>query len=645
MISPNSEVHLLKNVPFSIDYKNIRKFDDVNSQLSYFSTRERISFTELTYVRTTPSSIQVKMEKDSLLEYDYMMFKNTNYSNKWFYAFVTSVVYVNPNTSRLNFVIDEWQTWCFNINFLDSFVEREHCTRWNTDGSPVINTIPEGLDIGSEYIVKDHRQYNNELYWCCFVTSITGDDGIVTNLHNVNVGVPNNLSIFYLPIYFTGTNYTDITLFNGTSLNSVVDVMNKFRFCTNLVGKLVGCYLLDNPPFEYSFNLNGSTIVITSSEVQEVTIVGKKLVNDDLTAPVYDIYNLVVFQNIRKNVIPKYVDRTYTKYGNLKNNISESKLLMYPYSYVQLLDGEGNNFIIKNEYVNASDIVIRTMTSAGLNNKQAHIVRDYCKSSNVSLANCRWELQNGIINSFHNSLTIIDDYTASYLQGNSNTISQSIANTLNQSNLNNVMQSNINNTNSTNAFYGSLSNLANAGIGAVVGTSNFGLAGLNYGLGSILQSGVSGLNNIYSTERSNATASENTYAQGQLANEKATASALAKVQDTREVADNVSLQGGDVFFTYQNKYNGYCLIYKQISDEYINILTEFFRKYGYKVNRVKIPNLHTRQSYNYVRTIDCVITGNVNENSLERIKSIFNSGVTLWHTDDIGNYSLSNNEI
>ena len=60
---------------------------------------------------------------------------------------------------------------------------------------------------------------------------------------------------------------------------------------------------------------------------------------------------------------------------------------------------------------------------------------------------------------------------------------------------------------------------------------------------------------------------------------------------------------------------------------------------------VKVPNLHTRKSFNYVRTIDCNITGSIPDIYLNKIKEIFNNGVTLWHINDIGNYSANNEEL
>ena len=65
--------------------------------------------------------------------------------------------------------------------------------------------------------------------------------------------------------------------------------------------------------------------------------------------------------------------------------------------------------------------------------------------------------------------------------------------------------------------------------------------------------------------------------------------------------------------------------------------------FGYKVNTLKVPETNSRESWNYVKTINISIAGNVPSNYMEQIKSMFNSGVTLWHGDYIGDYGRSNN--
>lgn len=618
-IKPTNEVRLYKNVPFYIDYKNVVLFDNTAKQEEYFNSLPTLEFNNVTYTRAY-GQIKVKAQRDSLLDYNYMSFTNKNYTNKTFYAFITSVTYINPNTTLVSFVIDEWQTWCFDLTFRDSFIERKHCKRWNSDGTPVINTQDEGLDFGSEYIVKDHREYNNNLYWVCYVTSVENYDAIYSRPKDI----PNQLAVFYAPIYKTTNNTIAQWKLGDVYMASHDTITDRFRNSDKLVNRLKSVFIVSEPPFSYTYTISGGYINVTSNDLK----VTKLQWGSEETYSINMGYWV-------SNKNPANTLRTFPKYGNLKNNITESKLLMFPYSYVQIVDGQGNSFDIKNEYLNDTSINIRTFTSSGLNSKQAHILEHY-RYKDITLNYCRWELGNGIINSFPNNLTVIDDYSAAYLQGNSNQINASISNTMNQSNLNNVIANNNARTSLEATNIRALGNTINSILQAddLVSMSS-------RAVGTTVQN----ISEIEATRLENENTVRNTELQGNLTNEKTIRSALAKKQDAKNVADNVALQGGDVYFTFQNQYNGYCLVYKQISDEYIRVLEDFFKKFGYAYNKIETPNLHTRKSWDYIRTVDCNIKANINNESLEKIKTIFNNGVTIWHTTDVDNYSLNNDEI
>lgn len=70
---------------------------------------------------------------------------------------------------------------------------------------------------------------------------------------------------------------------------------------------------------------------------------------------------------------------------------------------------------------------------------------------------------------------------------------------------------------------------------------------------------------------------------------------------------------------------------------------DYFDRFGYAVNLLKRPNVSGRESWNYVLTQDCNITGSVPFNDITKIKDAFNKGITFWHGDYVGNYSRSNN--
>lgn len=80
-----------------------------------------------------------------------------------------------------------------------------------------------------------------------------------------------------------------------------------------------------------------------------------------------------------------------------------------------------------------------------------------------------------------------------------------------------------------------------------------------------------------------------------------------------------------------------------IRKEYAQLIDEYFSMYGYATHRVKVPNIKGRPSWNYVKTLEAKIIGSVPFGDMEKIKAMFNSGVTFWHGDYVGDYTRNNN--
>lgn len=106
---------------------------------------------------------------------------------------------------------------------------------------------------------------------------------------------------------------------------------------------------------------------------------------------------------------------------------------------------------------------------------------------------------------------------------------------------------------------------------------------------------------------------------------------------------------GDVTFAYDKLAPTY---YKmQIREEMARILDDWFSRFGYKINRVKLPNQIGRQNWNFIKIGAGEAIGystNTNRSvpaaSMEIINTIYRNGTTIWHNHaNIGNYSLSNN--
>lgn len=90
-----------------------------------------------------------------------------------------------------------------------------------------------------------------------------------------------------------------------------------------------------------------------------------------------------------------------------------------------------------------------------------------------------------------------------------------------------------------------------------------------------------------------------------------------------------NINSGDVIASSKN--NTFHIYKMVIKEEFAKIVDDYFTMFGYKTNRVKVPNLLGRKTFNYIKTIDCNIDASIPQEHLNKIRNIFNSGITLWH--------------
>lgn len=73
----------------------------------------------------------------------------------------------------------------------------------------------------------------------------------------------------------------------------------------------------------------------------------------------------------------------------------------------------------------------------------------------------------------------------------------------------------------------------------------------------------------------------------------------------------------------------------------IDVAYEVFRRYGYAYIGFK-ADTKQRPHWNYIRTQQCQIAGPIPEAAKQYIQSMYNSGVTFWHDDNLYNYDRDN---
>ena len=577
IITPSTEVRLL-NVPFLIDYKDIMDFGSKTEQSTYFISKTIANGNmgdDFSYVRQN-GSIKVPIEIDLIRNCNYVMYKNDLYGSKWFYAFVSEVRYVNPNTTELVLQTDVWNTWQFDITFKESFIEREHRDRWNTDGTPVINTIDEGLAYGTEYDVVSIKQFqpSGGIFFLVIVAKkqLEGSQDYNPTLN----GVYSPLSYYVFPFKQDGS--MPPTTIGGTaaSSNNLKTLLQMLYFdeasADNIVSIYVTDYLGENVSYDGTVHLNGNSF----EEVKFGTA----------QTPIIKVDDNQGYEVTEKSFGDKYADY---------NTVTESKLLMYPYTVLQLTDGKGKVVTLKNEYIHDNNLTVVARGSIGTSNKVAYYVKGYLQDTSLTNGHIN-QLQYAVINNDPNDVPIVHDLLSAYLQGHKNSINNAKAQTIFNQNLD---------------VANSVSSLPNSVLG---------------GIPSVLHNAIGGVQ---------------TYGNHQFH----LLSIMAKQQDIANTPPSISGLGANVNFDFGNSINGVYLIKKQITNEYRRQLSDYFKMYGYKAHLTKVPSFSSRQHFNYIKTVGVTIVGNLPQPDLQTLKDIFNNGVTVWHVDDVGNYDLVNNEV
>lgn len=169
VIAPGTNVRILHNVPLDTTYNHTIYFASASAQTAYFSGLTKHNLGSYTYQRTIPTKMRVGVNAESLYDCNYVMWQNASFGTKWFYAFITSVEYINNQCSEITFEMDVIQTWLFDHSVNQCFVDRCH------PGSDKIgeHIEPESVELG-EYVLNTST-YVDDLIHLTTIIAIAGD--------------------------------------------------------------------------------------------------------------------------------------------------------------------------------------------------------------------------------------------------------------------------------------------------------------------------------------------------------------------------------------------------------------------------------------------------------------------------------------
>lgn len=177
-ISPTTKLYLLRGVPITNNYKDTLYFASATDQYNYFYSKRIQTYSDFTYQRVEKGIVRVALGAESCYACNYMMFQNSSFGNKWFYAFVTKAEYINNTCTEITYEIDKIQTWWYDLTLKPCMVSRQHST---TD---VLyeNCEQENFSLDAKYINWEQPCEAGNT----FITVTTGHWNTVDGMWNTN---------------------------------------------------------------------------------------------------------------------------------------------------------------------------------------------------------------------------------------------------------------------------------------------------------------------------------------------------------------------------------------------------------------------------------------------------------------------------
>ena len=303
-MSLNSEIILVSGMKIDKQYTNVLSYSE-SQMLALCRQKQVASGNKYSFLRPT-NSLYVDFTYSQCLQANYIAFQNTDYSNKWFFAWIDEVIYKGEKNCEIRYTVDAWSTWFDYWAKKPCYILREHV---NND-SIGANTIPENLSV--EEVVQEYEQEDIALSQYFFVGVLTSHNPATnSNFPTPYTIVKKNIMAKKLCLFENVESSTDLGLFLlQTNQNGHADDIDSVFFIPSA--------LIDRSKLE-----------------QNSGAIGQYSYN------FYTIQNTTDIQTINFSVPKQYNFSDYTP----KNN----KCFVYPYNYLFVSNNIGNQNIYKYE--------------------------------------------------------------------------------------------------------------------------------------------------------------------------------------------------------------------------------------------------------------------------------------------------------
>lgn len=591
LIKPMTDVHFLSNAPVDYQMNNVLWLASEQEEATFFLSKTKFSFDNCRAVNNDgdPWEITVPLTDGSTLDdyynCNYLMWRNPQFSNKWFYAYIGTPRPASAGSVTVPFQIDYWQTWHWSCEFPATMVRRE-TVKDDTIGA---NLIEENVETG-EFVISPSDIGS---------TTYTGIGTDIIEESGWDTTPCVLIAYTYKPSETTAE--TD----PGTYIiNAVKDASDSFYYkLSNIAPSFAGgrfqqgIYQACN---FIAFEVDTTDQDKLDAAIQSVNFYLQKLVDGVMIQSVQIIRMIPKFMAPASGVQP--INSAYPRVNNIKGKASpttfgsytpnNNKLYTQQFNYLVIDNGAGSQMEMGYEYFKGDSkqgVPSRTPTFrlySQLSNSPACRLIPYSYKGPSDRENPLYSLE---LNTYPQCSYSYNEMRADYFANQ--------------------------NSYAVKGVRGVSDALFNT-IGAV--------ASITESAATLNPAGmVSGIAQIANTALD-------------------AADAIAKQKDRARIPNEVvGLSDSNIQFAIGRM--SFIEYRMQVQSYYAKIIDNYFTAYGYAINDIKKPELNTRTRFNFIWTQGANVLGDLPTEAKNVINHQMDAGLRIWHDPSAWmDYSVKN---
>lgn len=237
-IEPNGIIQIYNTVPLNSGTVNMSlKFDDKVAQSEYFNSLPKVTITGNTYVRSIKGIRVTGVDNNFIKSANYLRYQNKGFDDKWYYAFITDVDYLNNNVYELSIEEDVLQTWHDEMELSTCYVERE-----TVDNDQIgKNVVPENIPFDSIVVQMLEHNYvfnaNTRIVIEYTPSTALYIAGKIGNIPKVQPKIINNVYTGSSYATFLASEYESVTEFIDACIGSGNEVTNVYLVPSDFYGE------------------------------------------------------------------------------------------------------------------------------------------------------------------------------------------------------------------------------------------------------------------------------------------------------------------------------------------------------------------------------------------------------------------------